>query len=178
VIVAGLQALASFPPAYSLLTEEELRQLISTLLSILLDDSNALDLKDSALEAVLTISNLEGMHRSFFANGDSIVANLVAPKVLEAVQHAETTESLTVRLHALGALAGTGTTHIARETILRGLQQIIAAQFLMVSDNCLRRHAFSLTKLVEAHSHNCACPWLWLFLSKDGNIEFGARLLT
>ncbi|CAM6086603.1 unnamed protein product [Calypogeia fissa] len=125
--VAGLQALASFPAGYSPLTEEELQHLLSVLVETLLADTNPSDLKDTALKAILTRSNLEEKFRRLNEEEDTTVVTVVFPKLLEAVQKAQTSAALKFPLQALAAVAGTRQT--ARQAALSGLRQIRAAKF-------------------------------------------------
>lgn len=128
--VAGLQALASFPAGQSPLTEEELQRVLSILVQTLLDGTNASDLKLSALETILTASSLEEKFRFPHENTDSTVVGVVAPKLLEAVEKAETAAALKFPLQALASVAGAR--QIARQAVLTGLRQIIAAKFIEV----------------------------------------------
>ncbi|KAL2653858.1 hypothetical protein R1flu_021986 [Riccia fluitans] len=109
--VAGLQTLATFPAVLSPVSEEQLETVLTSLTVSFLDKSRGSDVKDQALGAILTASNLEERTSNFSVDepprkrGKVDVLHTVIPKLLGAVQESQSAEPLKSLLHALAALS-------------------------------------------------------------------------
>ncbi|KAL3685855.1 hypothetical protein R1sor_003877 [Riccia sorocarpa] len=130
--VAGLQTLATFPAGLSPISEEQLENLLTFFTVSFLDKSRGSEVKDEALGAILTASDLEEKSSSLTVDepprkrGKVDVQHIVIPKLLEAVRDSQSAELLKTLLHALAALSK----HRAavRLTVLKALGDDISSK--------------------------------------------------